>query len=459
MFPRRPLVISALIGSSAVGGGMIYSDLFDTSEDRKVEERVSPDVSSQETTVSDTPNNPFTKSGSEQTTPDSAETISHIDEWTPASNTQQTFPLPPMDSIAATDLPIMSPKATPSAQGQHPAAKPKPPKQDRPGAAVKPSKSGKGLKYSDWDDPQSRLPDDLLDPLPTQDTRTAPRWWERTAGWIKNLGEKAEGWAQTLVGPRQTDEEFIAQAVHRGQMCVAKNPAHGIFPVASPSAAALSAVRRDTSDRYGLYRRCLKINEERKPFTTDEFFAKAEAVSAHVGAKSTHLLAIMAAETGGRFDPTTPNQIGAIGLIQFTKGTAKNLGTSTSALGQMNSVQQLDYVQKYLDQRRAQGIPAKFGGPEKGPVPLNNVTRLYSTVWYGSPLSDESAVLYEHPSKPYDLNWPMDVDPDSGKLEGGRTNRAAHIGVKGFITGKDLVWFVKNHGTRSSKPGCEHFLD
>ena len=77
----------------------------------------------------------------------------------------------------------------------------------------------------------------------------------------------------------------------------------------------------------------------------------------------------------------------------------------------------------------------------------------------GSPLSDENIVLYGHPSKPYDLNWPMDVDPNTGKLKGGRTNRAAHIGVKEFITGKDLVWFVKNHGTRSSKPGCEHFLD
>ncbi|MCL5979303.1 MAG: hypothetical protein M1488_01205 [Gammaproteobacteria bacterium] len=457
MFPRRPFVISALIGSSAVGGGMIYSDLFDTSEDRKIEERVSPYVSSQETTVTDTPDNPFTKSGSEQTTQDPEETISHTDEWTLASDTQQTFPLSPMDSIAATDLPIMAPKAKPSGQDQDPAEKS--PKQDRPDAEVKPSKSGKSLKYSEWDDPQSNLPDDLLNPLSAQDTQTAPNWWERTKGWVKDIGQKTEGLAQTLVGPRQTDEEFIAQAVHRGQVCVAKNPAHGIFPVASPSAEASSAVRGDASDRYGLYRRCLFIQPGFEKFITNEFLAKVETVAAHVGAQPTHLLAIMAGETGGTFTPSKTNQIGATGLIQFTKGTAQNLGTSTSALRQMNSVQQLDYVQKYLDQRRAQGIPAKFGGPEKGPVPLNNVTRLYSTVWYGSPLSDESAVLYKHPSKPYDLNWPMDVDPDTGKLDGGRTNRAAHIGVKGFITGKDLVWFVKNHGTRSDKPGCEHFLD
>lgn len=61
------------------------------------------------------------------------------------------------------------------------------------------------------------------------------------------------------------------------------------------------------------------------------------------------LMAVMGVETGYTFDPTEQNRAGsgATGLIQFTRDTAADLGTSTTALRRMTAVQQLDWVEEY----------------------------------------------------------------------------------------------------------------
>ena len=53
-------------------------------------------------------------------------------------------------------------------------------------------------------------------------------------------------------------------------------------------------------------------------------------------------------ETARSFNPAEVNNIGATGLIQFTKTTAGNLGTTTEKLALMSSVEQLDWVEKYF---------------------------------------------------------------------------------------------------------------
>lgn len=64
---------------------------------------------------------------------------------------------------------------------------------------------------------------------------------------------------------------------------------------------------------------------------------------------ASYLMACIAFETGRTFSSTTINRkSGAIGLIQFMKGTARALGTSTAALAKMSNTQQLDYVEKYF---------------------------------------------------------------------------------------------------------------
>ena len=56
------------------------------------------------------------------------------------------------------------------------------------------------------------------------------------------------------------------------------------------------------------------------------------------------------AETGGTFSPSKRNTAGsgATGLIQFTKETARNLGTTTQALSKMSAREQMSFVERYF---------------------------------------------------------------------------------------------------------------
>lgn len=58
---------------------------------------------------------------------------------------------------------------------------------------------------------------------------------------------------------------------------------------------------------------------------------------------------LMNHESAGTFNPAIQNSIGATGLIQFLKSTAKNLGTTTDNLKSLTFQKQLEYVDKYLD--------------------------------------------------------------------------------------------------------------
>lgn len=62
------------------------------------------------------------------------------------------------------------------------------------------------------------------------------------------------------------------------------------------------------------------------------------------------LLNTIMVETGGTFSPAVANRAGsgAVGLIQFTRDTARALNTSTTALQGMDFLQQLHYVDSYL---------------------------------------------------------------------------------------------------------------
>src|SRR3546814_4426455 len=68
-------------------------------------------------------------------------------------------------------------------------------------------------------------------------------------------------------------------------------------------------------------------------------------MAARLGTKPEYLMAVMSFETGGSFSPAQANNAGsgATGLIQFMPNTAAGLGTSTAALAQMSSVEQLQY--------------------------------------------------------------------------------------------------------------------
>lgn len=63
------------------------------------------------------------------------------------------------------------------------------------------------------------------------------------------------------------------------------------------------------------------------------------------------LMACIAFETAGSFDPTKQNMAGAkyFGLIQFGNAAAKDLGTTTAALIKLSQLEQLDWVFAYFD--------------------------------------------------------------------------------------------------------------
>jgi len=72
--------------------------------------------------------------------------------------------------------------------------------------------------------------------------------------------------------------------------------------------------------------------------------------------KASELMAIMHLETIKTFSPSkkgvSKNGTKFIGLIQFSATTAKSIGTTYEALGEMTFVEQMKYVEKYLKQNK-----------------------------------------------------------------------------------------------------------
>lgn len=79
-----------------------------------------------------------------------------------------------------------------------------------------------------------------------------------------------------------------------------------------------------------------------------EFRDRVRNIATNIGCDPNHLMACIAFESAETFSPSVRNPTGATGLIQFTGATATNLGTSTDALAAMTDLQQLDYVERYL---------------------------------------------------------------------------------------------------------------
>ena len=78
-----------------------------------------------------------------------------------------------------------------------------------------------------------------------------------------------------------------------------------------------------------------------------EVIHKIEDISERLNCRPEDLMAVINAESG--FNPKARNKrSGATGLIQFMPRTARGLGTSTEELRNMSTLEQLDFVEKYL---------------------------------------------------------------------------------------------------------------
>ena len=95
------------------------------------------------------------------------------------------------------------------------------------------------------------------------------------------------------------------------------------------------------------------------------------AMSKRLGINPMDILRVMLFETGGTLSPKAHGN-GAVGLIGFTKATEKELGTSLANLARMSAVQQIPYVEKYL-QIHSRGKK------------LDTFQKVASTVFHGNP--------------------------------------------------------------------------
>ncbi|HJR73203.1 MAG TPA: LysM peptidoglycan-binding domain-containing protein [Luteimonas sp.] len=153
---------------------------------------------------------------------------------------------------------------------------------------------------------------------------------------------------------------------------------------------------------------------------TPEFITKVEAMAERLGTRPEYLMAVMSFETGGSFSPAQRNNAGgsATGLIQFMPNTATELGTSTAALARMSAVDQLDYVERYFNNRSDRGD-------------LNTLEGVYTTVLYGSPRSDPNSTLFSRGTNAYSANAPLDTNRD-GRITAGEATSF----VRGRIDGE-----------------------
>ena len=147
------------------------------------------------------------------------------------------------------------------------------------------------------------------------------------------------------------------------------------------------------------------------PNVPADFQNKVNQVAGRLGANPDYLMAVMGFETGGSYDPSIRNGAGsgATGLIQFMPSTATGLGTSTSALAGMSQLEQLDYVEKYLQPYAGQ---------------LNSLEDTYMSVLYPAAIGQGAGhTLFNRGTTAYRQNSGLDINEDGRITVGEATNK------------------------------------
>jgi len=155
-----------------------------------------------------------------------------------------------------------------------------------------------------------------------------------------------------------------------------------------------------------------------KSVSTD-FKARVIQVATNLGVDVNNLMAVMAFESAETFSPSIQNPVsGAVGLIQFTAQTAQNLGTTLAALKNMTSVQQLDYVERYLSPWRGR---------------LGTLADLYMAVLWPSAIGQpDDTTLFSRGSTAYSQNSGLDLNGDGRITKNEATSPVSAKLTKGF---------------------------
>lgn len=151
---------------------------------------------------------------------------------------------------------------------------------------------------------------------------------------------------------------------------------------------------------------------------TPEFVSKVKDIAYKLGMDENWLMFVMDYES--QLNPRAVNSgSGATGLIQFLPSTAQGLGTSTTELLGMSSVNQLDFVYDYLKPYRSDVkdyystylsvfYPNALGKDDSYTFPSNVVSSNPSFFKHGNTLADfkkglDDIVYARVPTQYYDL--------------------------------------------------------
>lgn len=152
---------------------------------------------------------------------------------------------------------------------------------------------------------------------------------------------------------------------------------------------------------------------------SQDFRAKVREIAQRQNLDPNWYMAVMAFETGKTFSPAEKNKAGsgATGLIQFMPSTARNMGTSTQALSNMDAVQQLDYVEKYFQ-------------PYVGR--MRNLGDMYMAVlWPAGVGKPDAHILWTAGSIQYTQNSGLDTNHDGTITRGEAVERVNQMAKEG----------------------------
>ncbi|HRK27990.1 MAG TPA: transglycosylase SLT domain-containing protein [Chitinophagales bacterium] len=178
----------------------------------------------------------------------------------------------------------------------------------------------------------------------------------------------------------------------------------------------------------GLPQKGLYMIDLARPYVADVYAFEKEVrrVSDKLTIPPEWLMSVMYSES--KFDASISNHrgSGAVGLIQWMPATAKDFGTSVSALKQMTHVEQLTYVQKYLDR-----VQKKYRDFE-------SLTDLYLAILYPKALEgDFCYALYASPSVNYKMNSGLDENKDGVVTVKDIDSRMKRIYPTAYMISKD----------------------
>lgn len=133
-------------------------------------------------------------------------------------------------------------------------------------------------------------------------------------------------------------------------------------------------------------------------FNVNEKFAiylKVREIAKNLEINPDWLIKAIYYESG--WSATIVNNIGATGLIQFTKTTARYLGTTTKQIAKMPILEQLDLTEKYLSHYKKH---------------LTSYFNVRLALFYPDALGKSCYIIGMYPSKTYTENASIDVNKD-----------------------------------------------